>query len=76
MAMEPLADGYHRATVKTLEPGSEYFYQLDAGRDLPDPASRFQPQGVHGPSQIVDLDAFRWTDHNWKGNGSGAQRLL
>ena len=67
IAMEPLPDGYHRMTVETLEPGSEYFYQLDAGRDLPDPASRFQPQGVHGPSQIVDLDAFRWTDHSWKG---------
>jgi len=65
--MEPLANGYHRATVPTLEPGSEYFYQLDGERDLPDPASRFQPQGVHGPSQVVDPDAFRWTDHNWKG---------
>ncbi len=67
LAMESLADGYHRATVPTLDPASEYFYQLDGERDLPDPASRFQPQGVHGPSQIVDLDAFRWTDHNWKG---------
>jgi maltooligosyltrehalose trehalohydrolase len=67
LAMEPLADGYHRATVPTLDPASEYFYQLDGERDLPDPASRFQPQGVHGPSQIVDPDAFRWTDHNWKG---------
>jgi maltooligosyltrehalose trehalohydrolase len=67
IAMESLANGYHRATVKTLEPGSEYFYQLDGERDLPDPASRFQPRGVHGPSQIVDLEAFRWTDHSWKG---------
>jgi maltooligosyltrehalose trehalohydrolase len=67
LAMEPLADGYHRATVPTLDPASEYFYQLDGERDLPDPASRFQPQGVHGPSQIVDPDAFRWTDHKWKG---------
>ncbi len=65
--MVPLADGYYRATVKTLEPGSEYLYQLDAERELPDPASRFQARGVHGPSQIVDLDAFNWTDHNWKG---------
>ena len=67
IATEALADGYHHAVVKALEPGSRYFYQLDGGRDLPDPASRFQPQGVHGPSQIVDLDAFGWTDHNWKG---------
>ena len=59
--------GYHRAIVKTLEPGSEYFYQLEGERELPDPASRFQPKGVHGPSQIVDLEAFPWTDHGWKG---------
>ena len=65
--MEPLAAGYHRAIVKTLEPGSEYFYQLEGERELPDPASRFQPKGVHGPSQIVDLEAFPWTDHGWKG---------
>ena len=67
LPMKGLANGYHRAIVETLEPGSEYFYQLDAERDLPDPASRCQPQGVHGPSQLVDLDAFDWTDYNWKG---------
>ena len=67
LAMEPLAEGYHRATIKNLEPCSEYFYRLDAERDLPDPASRFQPQGVQGSSQIVDPNVFRWTDHDWKG---------
>ena len=65
--MEPLADGYHRLTIDHLEPQSEYFYRLDGERELPDPASRFQPQGVHGPSQVVDPTTFRWTDHNWKG---------
>ena len=64
---DPLADGYHRATIKTLTPGSEYFYKLDGERDLPDPASRFQPQGVHGPSRIVDPEAFGWTDGKWNG---------
>ena len=67
VAMEPLADGYHSASVLGLKPGSRYFYRLDGERDLPDPASRFQPEGVHGPSQIVDVNSFRWTDHNWKG---------
>lgn len=67
LAMEPLADGYHSAIVETLDPGSEYFYQSERDRDLPDPASRFQPRGVHGPSQLVDLNAFPWTDHGWKG---------
>lgn len=67
VAMEPLADGYYLATVKTLEQGSKYFYRLEGGRELPDPASRFQAQGVHGPSQAVDLQAFPWTDSAWKG---------
>jgi maltooligosyltrehalose trehalohydrolase len=67
LPMEGLANGYHRAIVETLEPGSKYFYQLDGERDLPDPASRYQPQGVHGPSEVVDLDAFDWMDENWKG---------
>src|SRR5581483_6433017 len=39
------------------------------GKELPDPASRFQPFGVHGPSQIVDPLGFRWTDADWKGIG-------
>lgn len=69
IAMERVGRGYHRATVKDLQPGSQYLYRLDDTRELPDPASRYQPQGVHGPSQIVDLNAFRWTDDNWKGNG-------
>lgn len=65
--MEPLAEGYHRIALDGLDAGSEYFYQLDSGRDLPDPASRFQAHGVHGPSRIFDPKAFRWTDHSWKG---------
>jgi maltooligosyltrehalose trehalohydrolase len=67
LPMEGLANGYHRAVLHTLDPGAQYFYQLDGDRDLPDPASRYQSQGVHGPSQVVDLDAFDWTDQNWQG---------
>jgi maltooligosyltrehalose trehalohydrolase len=67
LTMESLGNGYYRAAVRDLEPGSQYLYRLDDARELPDPASRYQPQGVHGPSQIIDLNAFRWTDGNWKG---------
>ncbi|HEX4784362.1 MAG TPA: malto-oligosyltrehalose trehalohydrolase [Candidatus Sulfotelmatobacter sp.] len=67
IAMESLANGYHRAIVKMLESESEYFYQLDGERELPDPASRFQAQGVHGPSHIVDPQSFQWSDCGWKG---------
>ncbi len=65
--MERCPDGYYRAVIKELAPGARYFYRLDDGRDLPDPASRYQPEGVHGPSQVVDTGAFGWTDKNWKG---------
>ncbi|HEX9021955.1 MAG TPA: malto-oligosyltrehalose trehalohydrolase [Nitrospirota bacterium] len=59
--------GYWHAEVNDLVPDARYFYRLDGERDRPDPASRFQPEGVHGPSQLVDLSAFIWEDHDWKG---------
>ncbi len=68
LAMEPLSHGYHHAVAANLAPVSTYLYRLDDGRELPDPASRFQPDGVHGPSQIADLGAFPWNDHEWKGH--------
>ena len=59
--------GYWKATVRDVGPGARYVYRLDDDRERSDPASRFQPEGVHGPSQVVDHDAFRWTDMEWKG---------
>jgi maltooligosyltrehalose trehalohydrolase len=58
--------GYHQVLVSDVEPQSRYVYQLDDLQEYPDPASRFQPDGVHHPSQIVDLAAFHWTDANWR----------
>jgi maltooligosyltrehalose trehalohydrolase len=57
---------YHRAIVPDTAPGTCYFYRLDGGTERPDPASRFQPQGLHGPSEVVDPH-FAWQDHNWHG---------
>src|ERR1700688_2228067 len=54
--------GYRQVLVTDIEPQSRYVYQLDGLEEYPDPASRFQPDGVHGPSEIVDLTAFQWTD--------------
>lgn len=59
--------GYHTAVVDSIEPNSSYSYELSDGRTLPDPASRFQPAGVHEPSRILDLAAFDWTDSGWSG---------
>ena len=47
--------------------GDRYYYKFGDGRELPDPVSRFQPEGVHGPSQIIDPLTFLWDDKNWKG---------
>lgn len=58
--------GYHQASAEKVEPGSLYFYRLDGQKERPDPASRFQPQDVHGPSQVVDPD-FPWKDKSWLG---------
>ncbi len=63
----PAGDGYHEGTVSDARAGLCYRYRLDDGLERPDPASRFQPQGVHGPSMIVDPDAFDWTDQGWTG---------
>ncbi|MBV9494188.1 MAG: malto-oligosyltrehalose trehalohydrolase [Acidobacteria bacterium] len=57
-------DGCHEVIVEVGE-GARYFYDLD-GTDRPDPASRFQPEGVHGPSEVVS-DAFEWRDAGWRG---------
>ncbi len=47
--------------------GDDYTYVLDRERELPDPCSRFQPEGVRGPSRVVDTGAFLWSDEGWAG---------
>jgi maltooligosyltrehalose trehalohydrolase len=59
--------GYFAGTLPEARPGSRYRYQLDGGAAFPDPASRFQPEGPHGPSEVVDSHDFAWTDHGWRG---------
>ncbi|MBI2933008.1 MAG: malto-oligosyltrehalose trehalohydrolase [Planctomycetes bacterium] len=56
--------GYHHGVIEGVEPGCRYVYRLDGKLERPDPASRFQPEGVHGPSQIVS-PVFPWTDQDW-----------
>ena len=63
--MKPCERGYFEATVFGIEPGARYRYVLDGQKACPDPASRFQPDGVHGPSAVINPDAFLWSDHNW-----------
>src|ERR1700737_3599171 len=59
--------GYYTAIVEDATAGAKYLYRLDKSAERPDPASRFQAEGVHGPSELVDLRAFPWSDPAWKG---------
>jgi len=67
LAMEKDAQGFFSAQVETASPGDLYRYRLDEGDAWPDPASRFQPHGVHGPSQLVNPSNFSWSDDSWQG---------
>jgi len=60
-------NGYFSGSAENVRNGDRYYYKFGDGRELPDPVSRFQPEGVHGPSQIIDPLTFLWDDKNWKG---------
>jgi maltooligosyltrehalose trehalohydrolase len=65
--MRAVGRGLFEAVVPGIGPGALYRYRIDNGRLHPDPASRFQPQGVHGPSMVIDPGRFAWHDDGWKG---------
>ena len=65
-ALMPEDRGYFSLTCKA-EAGDDYCFVLDKKTGRPDPVSRYQPKGVHGPSRIIDPQEFAWTDRNWRG---------
>ncbi|MDR9760006.1 malto-oligosyltrehalose trehalohydrolase [Rhizobium redzepovicii] len=65
--MQAAEDGWHRCTVPNAHAGTRYRFVLPDGLEIPDPASRFQPQDAHGPSEVVDLTAYRWRTSDWSG---------
>jgi maltooligosyltrehalose trehalohydrolase len=66
IGLERMDRGYHSAVANGIAPGMRYAFCFD-GKERPDPASRLQPDGVHGPSQIIDPKAYRWDDADWRG---------
>lgn len=58
--------GYFAADLP-VPAGTRYLFELDGKKERPDPRSNFQPEGVHGPSAVVDHGAFHWSDRDWKG---------
>ena len=66
IAASEMMYGYWKAEVDHVIVGDQYFYVLNGNEKFPDPASRYQPEGVHGPSEIIDPERFPWTDVGWK----------
>ena len=66
-AMTAVGDGWFETVVAAAGAGARYVYALPDGGTVPDPASRRQPDDVHGPSEVVDPAAFAWTDAAWRG---------
>ncbi len=73
--LEREEDGYFSGLVEIAADGTCYRFRLDGREICADPASRWQPDGVQGPSQVVDPVLFRWTDHDWKGVAPRGQVL-
>ncbi len=67
VALQAEGSGFFSGDAPHARAGSRYKYILDGAEACPDPASRFQPEGPHGSSEVVDPAAFRWTDRDWPG---------
>jgi len=69
VTLAPVADGVWSGFVPGVEAGARYRYRIDGGGAFSDPYSRSQPEGPHGPSEVIDPAAHRWREHGWKGLG-------
>jgi maltooligosyltrehalose trehalohydrolase len=67
LPMMPLPDGWFELTASDAAAGSRYRFRLDGNLSVPDPASRWNPDDVHGPSVVIDPEDFAWTDDGWRG---------
>ena len=66
-AMARQREGWFELTLAEAKPGGLYQFVIDGKQPVPDPASRFQPGDVNGPSEIIDPAAFDWSDDDWHG---------
>jgi len=67
LPMTAQADGWHELVTREAAAGSRYRFVLPDGLKVPDPASRFQPDDVHGPSEVIDAAAYAWQHAEWPG---------
>lgn len=59
--------GYFSIEAENIPPGAKYFFMPEGIKDFPDPVSHYQPEGVHGPSEVIDHESFSWSDIHWHG---------
>jgi malto-oligosyltrehalose trehalohydrolase/4-alpha-glucanotransferase len=67
LAMETVGEGWHELVTDRARAGTRYRFVLPDGLGVPDPASRYQPEDVHGPSEVIDPSAYSWGDAAWNG---------
>jgi maltooligosyltrehalose trehalohydrolase len=67
LPMSPDGHGWFDLISNQAKAGTQYQFIIDGRHAVPDPASRFQPSGVHGPSEVIDPLSFEWRDHAWRG---------
>src|SRR5580700_8245630 len=67
LAMNGLDGGWFELNTHAAKPGTKYKFRINDAQEVPDPASRFQPDDVHGPSQVIRPTSFDWQDYAWRG---------
>ena len=67
VSLKKLDQGWFELVTDSVKAGSQYRFRIDGNREVPDPASRFQPKDVHGPSEVIDPAVFEWQDADWRG---------
>jgi maltooligosyltrehalose trehalohydrolase len=65
--MKALPGGWWEVDVEAAGPGTDYWFVVDGSEPLPDPRSPWQPEGIEGPSRVIDHGSFMWTDQQWRG---------
>jgi maltooligosyltrehalose trehalohydrolase len=67
LSLERRDNGWFELVTEAAQPGTPYRFRIDGSQEIPDPASRFQPADVHGPSEVIAPTTFEWTDDAWRG---------
>jgi len=75
IALQREDGGFFAGTIASLSAGDRYWFRIDGDKLRPDPVSRSQPDGPHGPSAVVDPASFAWSDARWPGVGQAGQVL-